>query len=298
MSFLVLGISLFAVFLSALLLLMPRTTAVALLRQATKPTQVRPELPLWRTAIDVDRMARPFTLFRSLFANEPDPKLAERLSLAGFDKPAHADIFSGSRLAIPAILGLFVSLFVKQDTITAFLFALMFGFFAPDFWLSSAIKRRRNQIRLSLPDALDFLAICLEAGLGIDQGIARVAQELRISHPELSDELQRISFEQRAGVPRLAAWQAFADRSQLESVRSFVSMLIQTDRFGTAVSKSLGAFSDSLRLQRMQKTEEAAAKTTIKLVPPLVFFVFPSVIIVTAGPALMAVMKNLNHLLK
>jgi tight adherence protein C len=299
MAFIVLGICLFIGFLSLFLLLMPRTSAAgALLHEATRPVRVRADLPAWRTALNVDYLAKPVTLVRSLFSPEPDPKLTRRLLLAGYRKPAHADIFLGSRLAVPAILGLLVALFINEGTITFFLLAIILGFFAPDFWLSWAINRRRDKVRLSLPDGLDFLAVCLEAGLGLDQGLVRLGQELRISHPELSEELLQINFEQRAGVQRIAAWKSFADRVDLESVRSFVAMLIQTDRFGTALSKSLGSFSDALRVQRRQKAEEAAAKTTIKLVLPLVFFIFPAVVVVCVGPALITVMKNMEHFLK
>ncbi len=136
----------------------------------------------------------------------------------------------------------------------------------------------------------------MEAGLGLDQGIVRVGQELQVSHPELSEELLQINFEQRAGSPRIAAWKSFADRANTENVRSFVAMLVQTDRFGTPISKSLGNFSDALRTQRRQKAEEMAAKTTIKLVPPLVFFIFPSIGIVTVLPAVITVMENLAHI--
>src|SRR5207302_7307729 len=133
-------------------------------------------------------------------------------------------------------------------------------------------------------------------GLGLDQGIIRLGQELGVSHPALAEELLQINFEQRAGVPRITAWRGFADRVDLEMVRSFVAMLIQTDRFGTPLSKSLGTFSDALRTQRRQQAEEMAAKTTIKLVPPLVFFIFPAMGVVTVGPAVVTVMKNMRHL--
>src|SRR5947208_13120443 len=179
-----------------------------------------------------------------------------------------------------------------------FILAVGLGFFAPDFWLNWATNKRRERIRLSLPDGLDFLAICLEAGLGLDQGIIRLGQELRVSHPALSEELLQINFEQRAGGPRIAAWKNFADRVDLESARSFVGMLVQTDRFGTPISKSLGAFSDALRTQRRQKAEELAAKTTIKLLFPLALFIFPSVLIVIATPAFITIGKNLSHIVE
>jgi tight adherence protein C len=215
--------------------------------------------------------------------------------LAGYRKPAHADIFLGSRLGIPAVLGLLVALFMGGNVIMWFFVAIGVGFFLPDFWLKWAIDRRIDRIRRSLPDGLDFLAICLEAGLGLDQGIVRLGQELRVSHPELAEELLQINFEQRAGVARIAAWKSFADRCDLESVRSFVAMLIQTDRFGTPISKSLGAFSDALRTQRRQKAEELAAKTTIKLLFPLALFIAPAMGIVLIGPAGISLVKHFQN---
>jgi len=299
MTLILLGLSLFIGFLFVFLLLAPRTSAAgALLQEATRPIQVEAGTPVWRAALNVDFFARPFTLVRSLFSSEPDPKLVHRLMLAGYRKPAHADIFLGARLAIPAILGLCVALFVESGTIMFFFIAIGLGFFLPDFWLNRAINKRREQIKLSLPDGLDFLAISLEAGLGLDQGILRLGSELRVSHPALSEELLQINFEQRAGVPRITAWKSFADRVDLESVRSFVGMLIQTERFGTSLSKSLGAFSDALRTQRRQLAEEMAAKTTVKLVLPLVFFIFPAMGIVVAGPPFIAILRHLEHFLQ
>lgn len=298
MSLIVVGIALFVGFLFLVLLLMPRPSAAgALLQEVTKPMRAA-DVPAWRSAVDVDFLAKPFTLIRSLFSPEPDPKLVRRLMLAGYRKPAHADIFVGARLAIPAILGVLVALFVGGNVIMWFFIAIGVGFFVPDFWLKWATDRRMDQIRLSLPDGLDFLAICLEAGLGLDQGIVRLGQELRVSHPELAEELLQINFEQRAGVPRIAAWKSFADRVDLESVRSFVAMLIQTDRFGTPISKSLGAFSDALRTQRRQKAEELAAKTTIKLLFPLALFIAPAMGIVLIGPAFISLVEHFQHAFK
>jgi tight adherence protein C len=174
---------------------------------------------------------------------------------------------------------------------------IVVAFFLPDFWLAHAINKRRDRIRLSLPDSLDLLSISMEAGLGLDQAVVRVGQELRVSHPDLSEELMQVNFEQRAGAPRLGAWQAMADRVNVENVRSFVAMLVQTDRFGTPISKSLATFSDALRTQRRQQAEEMAAKTTVKLVLPLVFLIFPDVFIVTVGPALIKVMRGMGDFL-
>ena len=294
------ALSLFTVLAAGFLLLMGRSSAQgALLEEVTRQVRgIGPAPAAWRTAVTTDNIAKPFSVLRSFFASEPDPEIVRRLMLAGYRKPHHADIFLGARLAIPAILGLTVALLVSDNTIVFFLLALALGFFAPDFWLSFAISKRREKLRLSLPDGLDLLSICLEAGLGLDQGIVRVGQELRVRHRELSEEFLLINSEQRAGVQRNAAWQAFAQRANFESARSFVAMLIQTDRFGTPIAKSLGVFSDALRTQRRQRAEEMAAKTTIKLVPPLVFFIFPSMGIVVVGPAVIAVIDFLAHFLK
>jgi tight adherence protein C len=292
------GVGVFATLMLGFVLLMKRSSAQgALLEQVTR--EARGSGPVsgpWRP-VTADMIAKPFTAVRRIFAAEPDPEIVRRLMLAGYRKPYHADIFLGMRLALPAVLGLTVAVVFSNNTFIIFLFALVTGFFAPDFWLSYATNRRRERLRLSLPDSLDLMAICLEAGLGLDQAVIRVGQELQVSHPELSEELLLINFEQRAGVQRNAAWQSFAKRAGFESARSFVAMLIQTDRFGTPIAKSLGAFSDSLRTQRRQKAEERAAKTTIKLVPPLVFCIFPAMGVVVVGPAVVAVSYFFSHFL-
>ena len=297
----VLGLGLFVTFLALFLFMLQRPSAESvLLKEVTR--EARHEdgsaRSSWRSLFSSDSLAKPFTLVRKFFSPEPNPDLVRRLSLAGYRKPQHADLFLGTRLALPAVLGFATALVFESNIILFFFIALILGFFIPDFWLSHAINKRRQKIKLSLPDGLDLLSICLEAGLGLDQGIVRVGQELRLSHPELSEELLLVNFEQRAGVQRIAAWHAFAQRANIESVRSFVAMLIQTDRFGTPIAKSLSAFSDALRTQRRQQAEEMAAKTTIKLVPPLVFFIFPSMGVVVVGPAIITVSKSLAHIVQ
>jgi tight adherence protein C len=298
MTFIIMGVCLFVGFLFLFLLLTQRQSAAgALLEEVTRQGRAQAGVPAWRAAVDVNVLAKPFTVVRSLFMPEPDPQLVRRLMLAGYRNPASADIFLGARLAIPAVFGLLITLFVSDNAIMYFIIAVGVGFFLPDFWLNWRVKKRRERIRLSLPDGLDFLAICLEAGLGLDQGIVRLGQELRVSHPALAEELLQINFEQRAGVPRITAWKSFADRVDLEMVRSFVAMLIQTDRFGTPLSKSLGTFSDSLRTQRRQLAEEQAAKTTIKMLFPLAIFIAPAMGIVLLGPAAISLAKHFEHML-
>ena len=293
---LILGFVLFLGLLLLFLLMLPvSSTESALLEEVARGGH-RAEGSKTPSFINIELVAKPFVFLRRLVSAEPSPELVRRLMLAGYRKPAHADIFLGARFAVPALLALAVALFLEQNLVLWLALAIILGYFVPDFWLSHAIEKRRQQIKLSLPDGLDMLAVCMEAGLGLDQSIVRIGQEFRISHPALSEELLQVNFEQRAGSPRLDAWKGFADRVDLESARSFVAMLIQTDRFGTPISKSLGAFSDALRTQRRQQAEEMAAKTTIKLVPPLVFFIFPSMGIVTVGPAVVTLMKNMGHL--
>jgi tight adherence protein C len=292
----------FVGFLLLLLLMLPRASAQSeLLEQVTREARARAdstEATSWRSVLNADALGRPFAAVRKLMTPQPNPQLLRRLMLAGYRKPVHADIFIGTRLALPVVLGFAVAMLPIDNILFFFFITITLSFFIPDFWLTRAINKRRDKIRLSLPDALDLLAICMEAGLGLDQGIVRVGQELRVSHRELSEELLQINFEQRAGVPRIDAWKSFADRVDLESVRSFVAMLIQTDRFGTPLSKSLANFSDALRTQRRQQAEEAAAKTTIKLVPPLVFFIFPNIAITTVVPAIITVAKNIGHIVE
>ena len=294
------GLGLFIAFMLCFVLLMGRSSAQgALLEQVVREARrgTGAVSGPWRLAVNTDLVAKPFTALRRFFSPEPDPEIVRQLMLAGYRKPYHADIFLGMRLAVPAILGLTAALVFSEYVIIYFPLALVIGFFAPDFWLSYATNRRRERLRLSLPDSLDLLAICLEAGLGMDQAVVRVGQELEMSHPELSEELLLINFEQRAGVQRNDAWQSFAVRANFESARSFVAMLMQTDRFGTPIAKSLGGFSDALRTQRRQQAEERAAKTTIKLVPPLVFCIFPAMGVVVVGPAMIAVSYFFGHFL-
>jgi tight adherence protein C len=244
--------------------------------------------------ISAETLVKPFGAVRRLVGGPTSPQVVRQLMLAGYRRPYHADAFLTAKLLLPAMAGLATAFFVHNSVILWFLISVFLAFFVPDFWLTYAINKRRERIRLALPDTLDLLAICMEAGLGLDQAIVRVGQEIKLSHPELSEELLLINLEQRAGNPRVASWRSMADRVGLESVRSFVNMLVQTERFGTPISRSLGVFSDSLRIQRRQRAEELAAKTTIKLVFPLVLFIFPSIFIVTLTPAVITLIRSFS----
>jgi len=292
----VFGLALLVSFFGLFFLLNRPSKESALLAEAAQTVYQAADQPrpAW---INVELLAKPLGKIRQMLGGAPDPELARRLMRAGCRKPYHVDIFVGARLILPAIAGVVVAALVKQNVVFLFLFAIAAGFLVPELWLVRAIQKRRDEIRLALPDALDLLVICIEAGLGLDQAIVKVATELKISHPELSQELLQITLEQRAGNSRIGAWKKMADRVGIDSVRSFVNMLVQTERFGTPISKSLAVFSDALRTQRRQQAEENAAKTTIKLVLPLVFFIMPSIFVVTIAPAVLTIMKSFGTVL-
>jgi tight adherence protein C len=224
----------------------------------------------------------------------------QRLQRAGFRNEAAARIFHGSKFLVPIVLCI-LALVTGVGALSPFFvytLALGLGFLAPDFWLGRRIKTRQARIRRGLPDVLDLLVICIEAGLSLDQATARTAAELKLAQPELCDELGIVVLEQRAGRPRDEAWKHLVERTDVDVVRNLVSMLVQAEQFGTSIAKTLRVHSDTLRVQRVQAVEEAAAKTTIKLIFPLVLFIFPSLFVVVLGPAMISILesfKNLYH---
>ena len=231
-----------------------------------------------------------FKPIRSLVSGS-DADMAYRLTLAGFRKAEQIEIFTATKMLLP-VIAIVAGSFFGDNMIAAILVGVVLGFMAPDVVLTNLISRRQGSIRRALPDALDLLVICMEAGLGIDQAMARVGDEIRLTSPALADEFQIINREQRAGKPRLDAWRSMAERVDIDFVRQFVAMLVQTERFGTPIANALGQFADTLRTRRTQAAEETAAKAGVKLLFPLVFFIFPSIFVVALGPAIIA-MGNL-----
>ncbi|HET8967110.1 MAG TPA: type II secretion system F family protein [Candidatus Acidoferrum sp.] len=171
--------------------------------------------------------------------------------------------------------------------------AFALGFLLPDMWLTWRVSSRQHKLRKALPDALDLLVICVEAGLGLDQALMKVSQDMRISHPELSEELQLVNMEMRIGKTRIDALRELARRTGLDDIKALVAMLIQTERFGTSIAQSLRVYSDDMRLKRRQRAEEMSAKTSVKMVPPLVFFIFPALMVIILGPAILTLMRQL-----
>ena len=213
---------------------------------------------------------------------------------AGFRDAIDVNYYFGARVLMAGIGFVGVVLFTGFDNLALLVGIPALGFMLPRFILKRMIKDRQNRIRLGLPDALDLTVICVEAGLALDQALMRVGQDLHHAHPDLSDEFHLVNLEMRAGKPRAEAMRNLVDRTGVDDIRSLVGTLIQTDRFGTSVAQALRVHSDSLRTERRQRAEEQAAKTTIKMVPPLVIFVLPSIIFVTIGPAVIELIRQLG----
>jgi len=212
--------------------------------------------------------------------------LRQRLVQAGFRRDEALTIFFGIRIVFA--LGLFLlfstSIVMRPNLLLA-MGGLGIGYILPGMGLARLAKRRAHRIRLSLADALDLMVVSVEAGLGLDQALQRVGAELAFAYPDLSGELRLVNLELRAGKPRAEALRNLGERSGVDDLNSLMTMLIQTDKFGTSVAQSLRVYSETLRTKRRQRAEEAAAKTGVKMVFPLVFCIFPAIWVVTIGPA-------------
>ncbi len=224
-------------------------------------------------------------------------KLQQRLVAAGFRRRDAIAIFLGIRIGFALLLfALVATPILVRPNLPFALAACGLGYLLPGMVLARLAKHRQHRIQLGLPDALDLLVVSVEAGLGLDQAIQRVADELAFAHPDLADELRLINLELRAGKARADALRNLAERTGVEDVSSLVAMLVQTDKFGTSVAQSLRVHSDTLHTKRRQRAEEAAAKTGVKMVFPLVFCIFPAIWIVTIGPAVIKFVQVLMPL--
>jgi tight adherence protein C len=225
--------------------------------------------------------------------------LQQRLITAGFRGKEAIITFFGIRLGL-AVLCFAVAtmpIFWHPSLMMA-LAVCAVGYVLTSMVLARLAKRRQHRIRLGLPDALDLLVVSVEAGLGLDQAMQRVADELAFAHPDLCDELRLINLELRAGTARIDALHNLAKRTALDDVSSLVTMLVQTDKFGTSVAQALRVHSDTMRTKRRQRAEEAAAKTGAKMVFPLVLCVFPAIWVVTLGPAVIKFIQVLLPMAK
>ncbi len=226
----------------------------------------------------------------------PDDVSRTRVMLmqAGYREQRHVTYYYGIRtLMALGGLGLMIITQIGLNNPMMLVAVPAGGFLLPRFALKRMIKKRQLKIRLALPDALDLTVICVEAGLALDQAMQRVGEDLRHAHKELSEEFGLVNLEMRAGKPRAEALRNLANRTGVDDIRALVAVLVQTDRFGTSVAQALRVHSDALRTERRQRAEEQAAKTTIKMVPVLVLFVFPSMFIVSIGPAAIQLIRIL-----
>lgn len=244
----------------------------------------------------VEQIVKPFEHVLPRSAAEVSV-VQKRLIRAGYRKDSYVNVFYSAKLLVPLALaiGATVTGLYRVGPFFIYAVAVGVGFLLPDFWLGHRISKRQEAIGLGLPEALDLMVICTEAGLSLDQTILRVSRELRLSQPEIGDEFALMILEQKAGKPRVDMLKSMAERTDLSSVRALVNTLVQSDAFGTSVGKTLRVYSDGLRTHRRQRIEEQAAKTTVKMVFPLVFFIFPSLFVVALGPALIKLMEGLAN---
>jgi tight adherence protein C len=224
---------------------------------------------------------------------------AQKLMRAGYRNKSAVTIFFGIKMAliIVALSILFLSGSLqsmhRENLLIALVICIGGGYVLPDFILSTRVTARQEKIQLALADTLDLLVVCVEAGLGLDQAILRTSEELRVTHPDICDELNLVNLELRAGKPRKEALRNLAERTGVEDINGLVSMLIQTDKFGTSIAQSLRVHSDALRTKRRQRAEEKAHKVSVKLVFPLVFLIFPAMFVIILGPGVIKIIKQL-----
>jgi tight adherence protein C len=255
-----------------------------------------------------DKVQNRISNFLGRFGKRVAPKQSKdyrqmrpRFLKAGFRRETAPAVFWGTKCLLAICLPMcffLLRLVVLGPLSTAMtggicLYLALMGLFLPDIWLRIRIARRRERIFKGFPDALDLLVVCVEAGMGIDSAINRVAEEMKISNKTLSDELKLLNLELRAGKLRRDALKDLAMRTDLQEVESLATLLIQTEKFGTNVAQALRVYSDMFRTKRYQRAEEIAAKMPIKLVIPLAFFIFPSLFVVLLGPAAINIYKVL-----
>jgi len=226
------------------------------------------------------------------------------LVAAGYRSEAAVRVYYGLKVLLAIVL--LATAFFVRDALTAnpvlrivvIIGGGLAGYFLPSLFLDRMVQARQERLRLSLPDALDLMVVCVEAGLGLDQAIRSVSEELKNAHPDLCEELSLVNLEMRAGKRRADALRNLADRTGEPELRKLVAILIQADRFGTSIAESLRTHSDFMRVRRRQEAEERAGKVGVKLVFPIFFFILPSMLVVAAGPGILQLAKNLIPMMK
>lgn len=243
----------------------------------------------------------PIAIPSSMKNAEQMSKLRMKLACAGLRSESAPTTFLASKTVVAALfcLGAIGYVWARgvsiPNAIGIVTTAMGLGFLAPNLWLSSAVSKRRGIIKDGLPDTLDMMVISVESGLGLDAAFQRVGDEMKKVHPTLSEELQLVTLESQMGIPRHEALANMSTRTGLDEVRSLVAIINQAERFGTSIAKALRNQSDALRIKRRQAAEERAQKTTVKLMAPLILFIFPAILVVLAGPAALKMIEALGN---
>jgi len=252
------------------------------------------------TAVTVLEKAAP-TLSRAL---EPKSGLEQndlkvRLANAGFNSPAAPQMFLGAKVGLGVLCTLiggavgFVQWGMNMQGMMAIVVTGSIGLFGPNIWLWMVAKSRMDRIFLALPDALDLLVVCVEAGLGLDAGMRRVSEELADSHPDVCFEFSMCNMQLQMGRPRKQVLHDVGVRSGVDDMKALAAILIQADKFGSSIAQALRVQSDTMRVKRKQLAEERAQKTSVQMIFPLVLFIFPGVFVVLVGPAAIMMINNL-----
>jgi len=252
----------------------------------------------------VERVAKPvYKMTRP--SNRNVRRLRRRLVKGGFTSENSVQVYTAIRVTAAIILPVLVLVLLLTinyqrgpQFVALVLLGAIFGLFIPSFILSRLITKRQEKIARALPDAIDLMVVCVEAGLGLNAALQRVGREMELVEPVLSNELAITNREIRAGKPRDEALRNLGDRTGVDDIKSLVAMLIQSDRFGTSIASSLRVFADSMRTKRRQRAEEMVSKASIKLIFPLLLFIFPALLIVLLGPALITLYRALDQLSK
>ena len=287
------GLFFVAVFLSGYALMLTRPNLQERLRGSG---QGEAQLPFDWFAF-FKKSEKVFKPLGSMIPRSPEEmsRQERRLAQAGIRRKDGPALLYGVKLACAIILFLVfttISL-IRANPVVLVILPILLGALVPDMVVSRLIQRRKDSLQQALPDALDLTVICVEAGLGLDQSLVRIGQELRHVHPSLSDELNLYSLEVNAGKKRSEALRNLGQRTEVDDIKSFAAVLIQTDRFGTSVAQALRVFAETMRTKRRQRAEENAAKMSIKMIPALVFFIFPAIFVVILGPAVIAIIRYL-----
>jgi len=227
------------------------------------------------------------------------------LAQAGYRRPSSVSNYYGARFLLAIVigaLGSLVSWYLHPQSTAVIALAgflgLLIGTYIPTFWVSEKIRRRTVEMRLSVPSMLDLLVVCVEAGLSLNASFQRIAEDTKDTHQMLSEELQLVNKEILVGKTRADALRNLARRTGIEELRSLAVMLIQADKLGVSIADSLRVLADSLRIKRMQRAQEAAHKVSVKLVFPLVFLIFPELLVIILGPAAISILKALSEITK